>query len=151
IGKGMLYGYGKGSGANAPNFEFQKASVTKTPNNAASTMDYGVDNAQVFADKPTMRVSDNNDLAVPIAEGAEAKQFFATAAKIQESNTLLHDSGSPLRLTQGAGQINLPAGWNPFGPTLQTVTPDLTQVVLSTTECGTVAQELLGTALDTAE
>ena len=108
-------GYGKGVGGNAPTFEFQEFSATTNHNAAASTATYGVDAAQVFENAPNLRVSDNNDMAVPNARQAEAKQFFATAAKIQESNKLLHDSGSPLRLTQGAGQVTVPAAGQAAG------------------------------------
>ncbi|HXA48621.1 MAG TPA: DUF4157 domain-containing protein, partial [Burkholderiaceae bacterium] len=41
--EGYIWGYGKGTGANAPNFEFQKVSASKIVNKAASTIDYGVD------------------------------------------------------------------------------------------------------------
>lgn len=151
LGKGMVYGYGKGSGVNAPSFEFQKASATRTYDANASKVAYGVANTQVFEDAPKLRVSNNDDLAVPTAGGAEAKVFYATPQKIQESNARLHDSGAAVRLTQGAGQVKLPSGWNPFGPVLSEVRPDLTQVVNDNSECGAFAQNILGTPVQEAE
>ena len=151
LSKGSVFGYGKGAGGNAPTFEFQKFTATSASDPATSTSTYGVNATQVFENAPNLRVSDNNDLAVPTLNQAEAKQFFATPTKIQESNKLLHDSGSPLRLTQGTGQVTLPARWSPFGPTLHQVAPDLTQVTNDSSECGRFAQNILGTAQDTAE
>ena len=147
LGEGGPTGYGKGGGVNAPTFEFQKFTATTNTDPTTSTKTYGVDAAQVVENAPNLRVSNNNDLAVPTLNQAEAKRFFAIPGKIQESNKLLHDSGSPLRLTQGTGQVNLPAG----GPTLYEVTPDLNQVVNNSSECGNFAANILGVPVSTAE
>jgi hypothetical protein len=151
VGEAYLWGYGKGTGAHAPTFEFQKNEATKVTNAAASTRTYGVDADQVFEDKPMMRVATDRSLAVPTRSKSEAKSFFATAGKIAESNELLHNAGAPLRLTQGAGQIRLSNGINPFGPTLSQVSPDLTNVVNNSSECGQFAEDILGTPVHTAE
>ena len=147
LAEGGPTGYGKGGGVNTPTFEFQKFTATTNTDPTTSTKTYGVDAAQVFENAPNLRVSNNNDLAVPTLNQAEAKRFFAIPGKIQESNKLLHDSGSPLRLTQGTGQVNLPAG----GPTLYEVTPDLNQVVNNSSECGNFAENILGVPVSTAE
>lgn len=147
LGEGGPTGYGKGGAVNAPTFEFQTFTATTNTDPTTSTKTYGVDAAQVIENAPNLRVSNNNDLAVPTLNQAEAKRFFAIPGKIQESNKLLHDSGSPLRLTQGAGQVNLPAG----GATLYEVTPDLNQVVNNSSECGNFAANILGAPVSTAE
>lgn len=151
LGKGSIWGYGKGAGVNAPNFEFQKTRALKTLDEDNSTATYGISADQVIEDAPTLRVSDNNDLAVPISGGGEAKRFFATPAKILQSNAQLALLGAPLRLIQGAGQITLPAGWNPFGPTLNEVRPNLAGVVNASSECGAFAQNILGVDIGAIE
>jgi hypothetical protein len=147
VTEGGPTGYGKGAGVNAPTFEFQKFAATRDYDDTTSTATYAVDANRLVENAPNLRVSNNNDLAVPTSNQAEAKRLFAAPAKVQESNRLLHDSGSPLRLIQGAGQVNLPAG----GPTLHEVTPDLTQLVNDSSECGAFARNILGSRPDTGE
>jgi hypothetical protein len=117
--EGHIWGYGKCTGANAPTFKFQQIQASKTSNPATSTTAYGVNANQVFEGSPAMRFSDDRLMAVPTRDKSESKAFFATQATIDQSNTLLHDAGAPLRLIAGAGQIRLSNGINPFGPTLE--------------------------------
>ena len=151
VSQGYIWGYGKGTGPNTPNFDFQEIEASKTINAAASTIDYGVNANQVFEDSPVLRVSDDRLMAVPTREKSDSKSFFATQAKIDESNTLLHNAGAPLRLTAGAGQIRLSDGINPFGPTLNQVIPNLANVVNNSSECGAFAANILGTPMQNAE
>jgi hypothetical protein len=151
VGAGYVWGYGKGSGVNAPVFDFQQISASRIANAAASTIDYGVDAIQAIEASPLLRVSNDRSMAVPALAGAESKTFFATPAKIAESNDLLHNAGAPLRLAQGAGEIRLSNGINPFGPTLSGVTPNLANVVNDSSECGAFARNILGAPVENAE
>ncbi|TYK49381.1 DUF4157 domain-containing protein [Actinomadura decatromicini] len=59
----------------------------------------------------SLAISDNFDLAAhdPV-DGAEAKHFFATEAKIKEANDLLGDSGGRVRLTKTGKYLRIEGG-----------------------------------------
>jgi hypothetical protein len=151
MSKGVLFGYGKGQGATAPQFEFQTQEVVKTQDAATSTTTYDMDTAQIFKDAPDMKVSDNYDMAVPNVAGAESKSFFATPGVIAASNLALATAGAPLTLLAGAGRITLPSFWNPFGISLEQVSPVLPPGLITSSECGTFANDLLGVNVDRIE
>jgi hypothetical protein len=144
MSKGLVFGYGKGRGAAAPQFEFQKQEVNKTNDDTTATTRYDMDTMQSFVDAPNMKVSDNYNMAVPNSAGAESKSFFATPGLIAASNVALGIAGAPLTLAGGAGQITLPSLWNPFGIALHQVTPVLALGLITSSECGTFANNILG-------
>jgi hypothetical protein len=145
MGKGYVTGYGKGSGPSTPQFEFQKQEARKTHDDTTSTTLYDMHTTQTFEDAPDMKVSSDYTMAVPMAEGAESKQFFATPGVIVASNAALLAAGAPLTLVAGPGRITLPSIWSPLaGIPLTQVTPGLALGLVTSSECGIIANEILG-------
>jgi hypothetical protein len=144
MSKGLVFGYGKGTGPATPQFEFQKTEASRTEDDTTSTATYDVHSSQSFEDAPKLKVSDNYDMAVPTSEGAEAKHFFATPARVAASNIALLAAGAPITLVPGAGQITLPGLWNPFGITLNQVSFNIAPGLIISSECGAFANSILG-------
>ena len=150
-GTGLLGGYTPGTGAQAPNFEFQRLGVEKTYDRARSVETYTMHAEQRTEATPRLRVSDTNDLAVPQASRSEAKVFYATPEMLEQSNRELHDAGSPLRLAARAGRVTVPRSGPAPSRQLVEVAPDLGEVNLENHECGAFAREVLGPTFDHAE
>lgn len=144
LGHGNLFGYAKGTGTDTPQFEFQKTEARRTEDANTSEATYDVHSSQFFENAPNIRVANSYNMAVPSSKGAEAKHFFATSGVIAASNAALLAANAPLRLLTGTGKITLPTLLNPQGVTLHQVSPDLSNVVLNGSECGTFAHDILG-------
>lgn len=143
--RGLVRGYGKGSGPNAPTFAFQSTEATRTEDANTSVASYNAHSTQSFENVPSLKVSDNYDMAVPLAGGKEAKHFFATPTIVNASNLALITSGAPLRLLAGAGHITLPSFWAPIaGIILNQVSPVIAPGLLRSSECGVFAENILG-------
>jgi hypothetical protein len=140
--------------AATPKFDFQSLRVNRLPDASAApdpnVRRYQLEQVSSTEAAPALRVADANDLAVPAKAGAESKTFFATAAQIQSSNTVLHEAGAPMRLTRRNGRVTVPAHPPHAATKLSQVGTDLTRAALVSSECGRFAQDLLGKAFSTA-
>lgn len=150
VGSTLFSGYTKGTGAQEPEFEFQRLDVQKRYDAARSVETYEMHAESHQENTPTLRVADANDLAVPQASKSEAKVFYATEAQVEQSNTELHDAGAPLRLRQGGRRLTVPRNGTAPETRLYEVTPDLGQVDLNNHECGAFVSEVVGASFDEA-
>lgn len=143
MSKGHVFGYGKGTGAVAPQFEFQKTEAIRTEDDTTSTARYDVHSTQTFHDAPKLKVSNNYDMAVATSKGAEAKHFFATPARIAASKVALGTADAPLTLLQETQQITLPGSFYLNGVPLHSVAVGIAPALITSSECGTFANNIL--------